>query len=102
MSAVSGNMDPVAGPTQAPGRPSPQRTVRRLEPAALVAVMSRDVVIFGRYWALDPGRHIAAFLVVAQTSIDHDPAARRRLDHQRMDRHFEAAFLGGEMRNQPG
>ncbi len=50
MSAVSGNMDPVAGPTQAPGRPSPQRTVRRLEPAALVAVMSRDVVIFGRYW----------------------------------------------------
>jgi lipooligosaccharide transport system permease protein len=26
------------------------RPVRRLEPAALVAVMSRDVVIFGRYW----------------------------------------------------
>jgi lipooligosaccharide transport system permease protein len=26
------------------------RRVRRLEPAALVAVMSRDVVIFGRYW----------------------------------------------------
>lgn len=29
--------------------PAPRR-VRRLEPAALVAVMSRDVVIFGRYW----------------------------------------------------
>ncbi len=26
------------------------RRVRRLEPAALAAVMSRDVVIFGRYW----------------------------------------------------
>jgi lipooligosaccharide transport system permease protein len=26
------------------------RRIRRLEPAALVAVMSRDVVIFGRYW----------------------------------------------------
>jgi lipooligosaccharide transport system permease protein len=29
--------------------PSPRR-VRRLEPAALAGVMSRDVVIFGRYW----------------------------------------------------
>jgi lipooligosaccharide transport system permease protein len=28
----------------------PVRRVRRLEPAALAAVMSRDVVIFGRYW----------------------------------------------------
>jgi lipooligosaccharide transport system permease protein len=27
-----------------------QRRVRRLEPAALAGVMSRDVVIFGRYW----------------------------------------------------
>jgi len=26
------------------------RTVRRLEPAALLGVMSRDVAIFGRYW----------------------------------------------------
>jgi lipooligosaccharide transport system permease protein len=26
------------------------RTVKRLEPAALVGVMSRDVVLFGRYW----------------------------------------------------
>jgi lipooligosaccharide transport system permease protein len=28
----------------------PARRVRRLEPAALAAVMSRDIVIFGRYW----------------------------------------------------
>jgi lipooligosaccharide transport system permease protein len=28
----------------------PVRRVRRLEPAALAAVMSRDIVIFGRYW----------------------------------------------------
>ncbi|HEY2216493.1 MAG TPA: ABC transporter, partial [Solirubrobacteraceae bacterium] len=26
------------------------RRIGRLEPAALAAVMSRDVVIFGRYW----------------------------------------------------
>jgi lipooligosaccharide transport system permease protein len=50
MSAVSGDLDPVASPAQAPRRPTPQRTARRLEPAALAAVMSRDVVIFGRYW----------------------------------------------------
>jgi lipooligosaccharide transport system permease protein len=30
--------------------PAPARRVRRLEPAALAGVMSRDVVIFGRYW----------------------------------------------------
>ena len=29
---------------------APARKVRRLEPAALAGVMSRDVVIFGRYW----------------------------------------------------
>ena len=28
----------------------PVRRVRRLEPAALAGVMSRDVVLFGRYW----------------------------------------------------
>jgi lipooligosaccharide transport system permease protein len=50
MSAVSGDLDPVTSPAQEPGRPTPRRTVRRLEPAALAAVMSRDVVIFGRYW----------------------------------------------------
>jgi lipooligosaccharide transport system permease protein len=32
------------------GAQRPVRRVRRLEPAALAAVMSRDVVIFGRYW----------------------------------------------------
>jgi lipooligosaccharide transport system permease protein len=37
-----GSQDPSAAP--------PPRPIRRLEPAALVAVMSRDVVIFGRYW----------------------------------------------------
>ncbi len=35
---------------QGPSGSPPARPVRRLEPAALVAVMSRDVVIFGRYW----------------------------------------------------
>jgi lipooligosaccharide transport system permease protein len=30
--------------------PASARRVRRLEPAALAAVMSRDIVIFGRYW----------------------------------------------------
>ena len=35
------NVSPAAAPT---------RRVRRLEPAALAGVMSRDVVIFGRYW----------------------------------------------------
>jgi len=29
---------------------APARRVRRLEPAALAGVMSRDVVMFGRYW----------------------------------------------------
>jgi lipooligosaccharide transport system permease protein len=29
---------------------TPPRRVHRLEPAALAAVMSRDIVIFGRYW----------------------------------------------------
>jgi lipooligosaccharide transport system permease protein len=39
---------PAASPTVTPSTPRP--TVRRLEPAALAGVMSRDVVIFGRYW----------------------------------------------------
>jgi lipooligosaccharide transport system permease protein len=30
--------------------PVPVRRVRRLEPAALAGVMTRDVVLFGRYW----------------------------------------------------
>src|SRR5438067_3544529 len=40
MSARADLAAPVASP----------RRVRRLEPAALAGVMSRDVVIFGRYW----------------------------------------------------
>ena len=34
--------------TQLPAPTAPR--VHRLEPAALAGVMSRDVVIFGRYW----------------------------------------------------
>jgi lipooligosaccharide transport system permease protein len=37
-------------PAPAPAPAGSGRPMRRLEPAALVAVMSRDVVIFGRYW----------------------------------------------------
>jgi lipooligosaccharide transport system permease protein len=33
-----------------PPRAAPRRKVRRPEPAALAGVMSRDVVLFGRYW----------------------------------------------------
>jgi lipooligosaccharide transport system permease protein len=40
----------VAAETVDAAYPSPARRVRRLEPAALAGVMSRDVVIFGRYW----------------------------------------------------
>jgi lipooligosaccharide transport system permease protein len=36
--------------TPAPVTAVVPRRMRRLEPAALIAVMSRDVVIFGRYW----------------------------------------------------
>ena len=31
-------------------KPVAVRRVRRLEPAALAGVMTRDVVLFGRYW----------------------------------------------------
>jgi lipooligosaccharide transport system permease protein len=45
--AVGGTLDGsgAAGPAA-----EPIRRVRRLEPAALTAVMSRDIAIFGRYW----------------------------------------------------
>jgi lipooligosaccharide transport system permease protein len=43
MSARAETVEPAATP---PGA----RSVGRLEPAALAGVMSRDVVIFGRYW----------------------------------------------------
>jgi lipooligosaccharide transport system permease protein len=36
------------GPTRQDG--DARRSIRRLEPAALAGVMSRDVAIFGRYW----------------------------------------------------
>jgi lipooligosaccharide transport system permease protein len=36
--------------TAAPVSATPAKRVGRLEPAALAGVMSRDVVIFGRYW----------------------------------------------------
>jgi lipooligosaccharide transport system permease protein len=51
-------------PAAAPG----PRRVRRLEPAALAGVMSRDVVLFGRYWkattfssVLQPTIYLLAF-----------------------------------------
>src|SRR4051812_5337097 len=47
-----------------------------------------------------PGRHGAAFLVISEPGIDHD-AQRRRLDYERVDRHLESTFLGGEMGDQP-
>jgi lipooligosaccharide transport system permease protein len=37
-------------PGPGPGAVVPVRRVHRLEPAALAGVMSRDVVMFGRYW----------------------------------------------------
>jgi len=45
-----------------------------------------------RIFPVIPGRHLAAFLVVAEAGIDHDPA-RGRLYHQRVDRHLETALL---------
>ena len=52
-------------------------------------------------FAVVPGRHGATFLVVAKSGVDDDPA-RGRLDHERVDRHFQPAFLGREVRNEPG
>jgi lipooligosaccharide transport system permease protein len=40
----------MSAPAVAPAIQPVARTVKRLEPAALVGVMSRDVVIFSRYW----------------------------------------------------
>jgi lipooligosaccharide transport system permease protein len=40
----------AAAQTNRPAAGEPPVRVRRLEPAALVAVMSRDVTLFGRYW----------------------------------------------------
>ncbi len=46
MSAQAVPDSPEAGPAPA----AAGRRIRRLEPAALAGVMSRDVAIFGRYW----------------------------------------------------
>ena len=43
-------MSARSAPTPAPAPAAAARTVKRLEPAALAGVMSRDVVIFSRYW----------------------------------------------------
>jgi lipooligosaccharide transport system permease protein len=40
----------MSAPADAPALARSTRRVRRLEPAALAGVMSRDVVLFGRYW----------------------------------------------------
>ena len=48
-----------------------------------------------------PGRDAPVLLVVAEAGVDDD-APVRRLDHQRVDAHLEAAALVGEMRLQPG
>src|SRR5262249_39833128 len=53
-------------------------------------------------WVLQvvPLGHRATLLVVAETGVDHD-ALRRRLRHQRMDRHSQPPFFRGVARNQP-
>jgi lipooligosaccharide transport system permease protein len=63
------------------GAGRPVRRVRRLEPAALAAVMSRDVVIFGRYWkattfssVVQPTIYLLAFglgIGALRSQIDH-------------------------------
>src|SRR5215831_15729449 len=62
------------------------------------AGLRHDVEI--RTVALIPGRYAAALLVVAKPRIDHD-AMLQCLHHQRMDRHFQPAFFGRKMRDQP-
>jgi len=42
--------DSSASAAPATPAPTPVRRVRRLEPAAMAGVMTRDVVLFGRYW----------------------------------------------------
>ena len=60
------------------GGERPVRRVRRLEPAALAAVMSRDVVIFGRYWkattfssVVQPTIYLLAFGLGFGTLVPH-------------------------------
>jgi lipooligosaccharide transport system permease protein len=49
---MSAHAEPAQGSGLGPGSRSsaPPRRVRRLEPAALAAIMGKDVVMFGRYW----------------------------------------------------
>ncbi len=61
----------------------------------------RGQLLQERIAAVVPGRHVAALLVVAEPGVDDD-AVLRRFHQQRMDRHFQAAVLIGEMRDQPG
>src|SRR6266496_6423507 len=61
----------------------------------------RRQLVEERILAIVPGRHVAALLVVAEPGVDDDPA-RGRLDKERMDRHFQPAFPGCKMRDEPG
>jgi lipooligosaccharide transport system permease protein len=68
----------MSAPTQAPAAAASARRVRRLEPAALAGVMSRDVVLFGRYWkattfssVLQPTIYLLAFGLGFRTLVPH-------------------------------
>jgi lipooligosaccharide transport system permease protein len=57
---------------------APARAVRRLEPAALAGVMSRDVAMFGRYWkattfssVMQPTIYLLAFGLGFGTLVSH-------------------------------
>jgi lipooligosaccharide transport system permease protein len=65
-------------PTSAGLAAAGARRVRRLEPAALAGVMSRDVVIFGRYWkattfssVMQPTIYLLAFGLGFGTIVTH-------------------------------
>jgi lipooligosaccharide transport system permease protein len=68
----------MSAPTQPPAAAASARRVRRLEPAALAGVMSRDVVLFGRYWkattfssVLQPTIYLLAFGLGFRTLVPH-------------------------------
>jgi lipooligosaccharide transport system permease protein len=76
---MSAQADAPAAPAPgaAPVRP-PARKLRRLEPAAVAGVMSRDVVIFGRYWkattfssVVQPTIYLLAFGLGFGTLVSH-------------------------------
>jgi lipooligosaccharide transport system permease protein len=69
------SIDVAAEPARA-AYATPARRVGRLEPAALAGVMSRDVVIFGRYWksttfssVMQPTIYLLAFGLGLRTSV---------------------------------